>query len=88
MCFLLGFPNQVLDLPLEGRQTIIPGPETPIFMIQSDLKGFSNSSGTTSHASSAARDYLLGRFMNKPRPEVLQVPEHGPKNKKPHGHVT
>ena len=29
--FLLGFPNQLLDLPLEERQTIIPGPETPGF---------------------------------------------------------
>ena len=65
MCFVLGFPSQVLDLPFEGRQTIIPGPETSVFMIQIDLKGFSNSSGTTSHAPSAARDHLLGRFMNK-----------------------
>ena len=31
MHFLEGSPNQVLDLPLEGRQTIIPGPETPVF---------------------------------------------------------
>ena len=34
-------------------------------MIQIDLKGFSKSSGTTSHTPSAARDHLLGRFMNK-----------------------
>ena len=31
MSHLLGFPNHVLDLPLEGRKTINPGPETPIF---------------------------------------------------------
>ena len=31
MHLLLGFPNHVLDLPLEGRQTIIQGPETPVF---------------------------------------------------------
>ena len=30
MRLLLGFPNHVLDLLLEGRQTIIPGPEDPI----------------------------------------------------------
>ena len=29
MRLLLGFPNHVSDLPLERRQTIIPGPETP-----------------------------------------------------------
>ena len=59
MRFLKGSPNQGLDLPLEGRQTIILGPETP------DLKGFSKSSGTTSHTSSPAWDYLLVRFMYK-----------------------
>ena len=59
MRFLKGSPNQGLDLPLEGRQTIILGPETP------DLKGFSKSSGATSHTSSPARDYLLVRFMYK-----------------------
>ena len=31
MRLLLSFPNHVLDLPLEGRQTIIPEPETPVF---------------------------------------------------------
>ena len=50
---------------LEGRQTIIPGPETPVFMIQIDLKSLSYSSGTASHTSSPAWDYLLCRFMNK-----------------------
>ena len=33
MRLLLGFPNHVLDLPLEGRQTVIPGPETPVYDI-------------------------------------------------------
>ena len=35
-----------------------------------------------------SRKMFYSKNLNKPRPEVLQVPEHGPKNKEPHGHVT
>ena len=37
----------------------------PIFMIQIDLKGLSESPGSTSDAAAAGRDHLLGRFLNK-----------------------